>query len=128
MGCRGIILVKEDEESVGVSLYSHWGGACLTEVLQHVLERQARWDDVAYLTRMIFSEMIPAEDRSEETGYGIGIGNNYLDLDTTPIEVVISTQMVKCGHREWSFEEYIQIPEAEICAVDPINSPTIRDR
>ena len=128
MGCRGIILVKEKNESEGVSLFSHHGGSELASVLQNVLQRHARWDDSNYLARMIFSKMIPAEERQTETGYGIGIGNDYLDLDATPIEINIETQMVECAMVEWSFEEYTRLSDEAICNVDPMNNPAIRDR
>jgi hypothetical protein len=73
MGDRGNIVIKqnqyEDKPFQGVFLYSHWDGSDLPWTLQRALQRKARWNDVPYLARIIFCEMIGND--TGETGYGI---------------------------------------------------------
>lgn len=72
MGDRANVYVHEGDNP-GVYLYTHWDG---TELPQKVAKSLAsprgmsRRDDVAYLTRIIFEDMI-ADSLGEETGYGI---------------------------------------------------------
>lgn len=65
MGDRGNIKVGK------VYLYTHWYGSNLKEMLVNALKRgRDRWTDEAYLTRIIFCEMIK-DEVLEDTGYGI---------------------------------------------------------
>jgi len=70
MGDRGNIRVAQGPEAPDVFLYSHWGGSDLANVLQVALSRRQRWDDPAYLTRIIFDAMTEGHHGSE-TGYGV---------------------------------------------------------
>jgi hypothetical protein len=73
MGDRANILVTGEGSSV--YLYTHWAGTFLPETLERALARsQDRWDDVQYLTRVIFSQMLiddSADALTATTGYGI---------------------------------------------------------
>ncbi len=69
MGDRANVYIKEDQEH-GVYLYTHWGGSELPEMTRTALNRHQRWDDSAYLARIIFCEMIKGRE-AEETGFGI---------------------------------------------------------
>lgn len=64
--------VRIEEESGGqIFLYTHWDGSDLPDIVASALDRgRGRWGDEAYLTRIIFSEMIKG-DVEGETGYGI---------------------------------------------------------
>lgn len=68
MGERNMIYLKNDE----IYLYSHWDSVKdLIEILRLALIRgKERWDDVEYLNRIIFCEMIK-DDVLSLTGFGI---------------------------------------------------------
>ena len=57
------------DEAEFVVLYTHWGGSELLGTVQAAIKREARWDDEAYLARIILNEM-QGDDRGE-TGFGI---------------------------------------------------------
>jgi len=94
MGDRANIeMVYESGEKI--YFYTHWSGSELPEILQNALKRgKGRWDDEAYLARIIFSEMIQNEVLSE-TGYGIA---PYICDNEHPI---IS---VKCSNKTVTIE------------------------
>jgi hypothetical protein len=71
MGDRASVGVKNFGETV--YLYTHWGGTELAEVVKGALDRgRARWDDGAYLGRIVFEDMIDGQDdRGGTTGFGI---------------------------------------------------------
>lgn len=101
-----------------IYFYTHWSGSRLPIILKDALIRgQGRWDDEAYLNRIIFSEMI--QDKvMEETGYGISterIGDEYPLITVHPHwnEVVIKGRDGNPS-RKWRFEEYIETEDAEI--------------
>lgn len=77
MGDRGNIVVQE---AVGkrVYLYTHWRGSEIKSVVQLALQRHQRWNDPAYLARIIFCQLLAPGDLKGETGYGISatIGDN----------------------------------------------------
>jgi len=104
MGDRGNIKVGN------VYLYTHWGGSGIKELLKKALKRKERWNDEAYLTRIIFCEMIEG-DVEGETGFGISThicDNEYniLEVDCEKQEV---REVTKQGElvKKWSFEEFI---------------------
>lgn len=70
MGDRGNIRIEQGSEVGDVWLYSHWGGSDLAEELQRALARGLRWDDPAYLARIVFDAMTEGQV-GEATGYGI---------------------------------------------------------
>ena len=79
MGDRGNIYVQMSENNGddGVYLYTHWGGSCVKDIVYNALQRRQRWDDPAYLTRILFCEMLrmgglnAEETMNGETGFGI---------------------------------------------------------
>lgn len=88
MGDRANIFIQDQfTDGEGVYLYSHWGGvshlARGVEALQHDFAR-ARWNDGAYLARVVFQQILDA-DGLNETGYGI---STYLLDNEYPILVV----------------------------------------
>jgi hypothetical protein len=90
MGDRGNIFVQmsKNNSDDGVYLYTHWCGSCVKDIVYHALQRRQRWDDPAYLTRILFCEMLRMggnniqETVMGETGYGIAtyIPDNSHDI------------------------------------------------
>jgi len=123
MGDRANILIKQTTESKTpqyVFLYSHWGGSELPATLQTALKRRVRWDDEAYLARIIFDEMTDG-DHGEETGFGITTqltDNEYpliiVDCETQRIEfhkhVRDRAQPIGPELARYTFEEYCALP------------------
>ena len=113
MGERAQIEVIDEDGKV--VLYSHWLGRDVVKVVKNALSRRQRWDDSAYLTRIIFSEMIlftarydPAkvyEILKDETGYGISAGDCGGDDVVT---VDIGNKKVTTRYEELSFEEFVR--------------------
>jgi hypothetical protein len=64
-----------------------------------------RWDDGAYLTRIIFDEMTQGE--MEETGYGIS--TRIQDGANRILIVNCKQQSVSFGNSIWTFEEFITL-------------------
>lgn len=113
MGDRGNVLIG------GVYLYTHWGGSELAEDVQTALGRRERWNDTAYLARIIFCQMIPPEAYQSETGFGIG--TERPDNEHLVIEVDCEEERVRflpapreggagdegTPKHEWTFREYV---------------------
>ena len=100
MGDRGNIKVGK------VYLYTHWRGSFIKQILQKALRRKARWNDEAYLTRIIFEEMIGI-DTGSETGFGIS--TKIQDNEHPILEVDCENQKIKCDDESWTFEEFISL-------------------
>ena len=91
MGNRGNIILRY-EQGGKIYLYTHWAGSEIKDILVNALRRgKDRWDDEAYLARIIFSEMIK-DEIMDETGYGIA---PYMgDGDDQVLEVNLGEQTV----------------------------------
>lgn len=76
MGNRANIVVKGWNDNEFIYLYTHWEGSETPKNLRDALALNERWDDSAYLTRIIFQTML-GDDRGT-TGYGISasMGDN----------------------------------------------------
>jgi hypothetical protein len=90
----------------GVYLYTHWRGDELLGIVKKAIARKQRWNDVEYLTRIIFCEMINPIKRpidvgtamvvqalTDETGFGIG-NQQHGDLNVPLIIVDTENQTV----------------------------------
>lgn len=111
MGDRANICIKDGSKEI--YLYTHWSGTKLPATLQRALARGQRWDDDAYLTRIIFCEMVKGQEDGE-TGYGIsatlGDGDDrILIVDPRKQEVYVKGTL-----RRYSFQEYVELSEATI--------------
>lgn len=100
-------------------LYTHWGGYELPEVLAAAIGKRWRWDDGAYLTRIIFCEMVQGHEK-EETGFGI---STYAPDNEYPWLVVdVARQVVRIVPYDWRasgpprFDQGEEIPFAEVTA------------
>lgn len=64
-------LPDDPDQRADIFFYTHWGGSELPRTVAEALKRgTGRWDDEAYLARIIFSEMVK-DEVLQETGYGI---------------------------------------------------------
>ncbi len=116
MGDRANIVVRQNrwEESPPIYLYTHWCGHGLWETLQTALAKRWRWDDQAYLTRVIFNEM-QSDDRGE-TGYGISTeppDNSYpylvVDVKEQRVFVTKAPDIEDFEEKSFTFEEFIAL-------------------
>lgn len=109
MGDRGNIKVfQRAGHSEPVVIYSHWAGSELPEMVQTALAKKWRWDDPAYLTRIIYDECV-GTDFGTESGWGITtyvMDENHPDLVVDPY-----SQAVTYGDHKWSFDEFIALEE-----------------
>ena len=67
MGARAQVHIKD----TGVYLYTHWGAGHIFEDVAEAIQKNWRWDDPEYLTRIIF-DCMKRSDIEGETGFGIG--------------------------------------------------------
>jgi hypothetical protein len=106
MGDRCAVHVKEDDKDTGVYLYTHWRGGDLPEIVRKALGRRLRWDDAAYLARIIFDEMTKGQ-QGEETGFGI---SSYIPDNNYPTTIVVNCEKktVSIDGLNWSFQEYTE--------------------
>lgn len=104
MGARAQVHIKE----TGVYLYTHWGSRLLKNKVAKALNKRWRWNDISYLTRIIFEEMVENE-QGTETGFGISTtsaGDAEYTIHILPgnkVEIVGEEQ----GY-EKTFEEFIE--------------------
>jgi hypothetical protein len=86
MGMRRNIELKY-EDGNKIYLYTHWGAEELREDLKLALIRgKSRWDDPAYLARIIFAEMMH-EDISGLAGLGIAPYETDPEFPTIAVDV-----------------------------------------
>jgi hypothetical protein len=117
---QGILGSKE-----GVVLYTHSEGQELALVVKKVLSKRVRWDDAAYLGRIIFCQMIKGK---EEEDFGFGITNEVFDAKRPIILIDVENQEIsfcypntfdECLVEEsvfvkWKFEEYTKTVDLSI--------------
>lgn len=125
MGDRANVCVKDQYNKV--FLYTHSYGSELPLMVKEALAKKARWNDMPYLTRIIFCRMVRGKE-DYETGFGIA---STLQDNSHPIVVVnAETQVIGfakessvesvdpswIGTNYWSctFREFIEMSDAEI--------------
>jgi hypothetical protein len=130
MGDRANIVVKQGKDLPPVILYTHWEGYELPETLRFALAKRWRWNDHAYLTRIIF-DVMTAGSQGEETGFGISTGlpdneHPLLIVDPTDQTVAVGGPTASVAidvevatHPDWAkpiatytFEEYVALDKA----------------
>jgi hypothetical protein len=73
MGDRANVAIVFDKGQK-VYFYTHNYGNELPALVHKAIARRQRWDDPAYLARIIFCEMLQDDDiRQQETGFGISL-------------------------------------------------------
>ena len=123
MGDRGNVCIleypREDQEQQAVYLYTHWSGEDLPRTVQLALKRKQRWDDNAYLARIIFCEMIKGCE-GDEAGFGISTGicdNEHPIVVVDPNKQVIGFadegEPTK-PYISWPFQEFIKLKGKEL--------------
>lgn len=106
MGDRRNVIIK-DGRGVGVALYTHWCGTELPEIIKTALARRQRWDDTAYLARIIFCQMVKGSE-DDETGYGISAADSLCEGSTRDIVIRVDKQTIKVGTaKAVSFEQFV---------------------
>jgi len=103
MGDRANVKIS-DRYSGDLYLYTHWAGTELPETVQRALKRRERWDDMPYLARIVFCEMVKG---NEDGATGFGISAKPCDGDDRIVEV--SEDGVKLNGRRYTFEEYLAL-------------------
>ena len=114
MGDRGNIVVEQEKGRI--YLYTHWRGSKIGSVLQVALRKRWRWDDEAYLTRIIFCELINGSER-DETGFGIAVeppdnSHPFLIVDCRSRTVRRETPK-GLKLKVWGFEEFCDEPKPD---------------
>ena len=117
MGDRGNICIREAEGAI--FLYTHWGGSEIAKTAQKSLKRGTeRWDDPAYLTRIVFDDMVDGDRGTSGFGISRGICDNeypIVVLDTDKQQVRFEDEKGrKAG--EWSFTDYAAMDAATLDA------------
>ena len=124
LGDRANVVVEQtyyevDANGIGgppIYLYTHWGGSALPDTLLQALKLQDRWDDEAYLARIIFKTMGAGGEGT--TGFGISASppDNeypYLRVDCKNQTVTVDYNPVRQyqdhPNLEIPFKEYIKL-------------------
>ena len=97
-----------------VVLYTHWGGSTLMQDVMSAIERRERWDDPAYLSRIIFCHMLCGDLNpiSGSTGYGI-LTDNVADakleiiVDCDRHEIIVKE--IDRDNEKYTFEEFAEL-------------------
>lgn len=101
MGDRSNIVVRYggvlEEAEHQVCLYGHWMGESYIHILANALDRgRQRWNDPAYLARIIFCEMIRDCGENLIGTTGFGISQELRDNDYPILIVDTDRQLVYC--------------------------------
>ena len=107
MGERAQVkVIGGQHDGPAVYLYTHWGAHELPGQVASALERgRDRWDDIEYLTRIIFNEMTRGEELGT-TGFGIGTKEHF-DNNYPPIIVDVAHGLITHAGTTSSFEAFV---------------------
>ena len=120
MGCRGTIEIWNNaaaptSDEKPVVLYTHWHAKRMMYDLITTLEKKERWNDAAYLSRMIFCEMVK-DNLHNTTGFGI-LTDNVGDAEEEIIVDIDRQEVIRkrIGHDNqiFTFNEIITDEEGE---------------
>ena len=118
MGDRGNIVMRYNSKSrkTDIYFYTHNSGSEIGAIARRALAKRLRWDDDAYLGRIVFGELT-RDAYSEETGFGVGPmpcdnSHDYLVIDCD------NQKVLRCAHdvtsnkmgkilKQWSFDEFV---------------------
>jgi len=109
MGDRAHVKVI-DGTNPPLYLYTHWGASTIVNDVHEVLKVRKRWDDPAYLSRMIFDRM---KKDSVDSVLGFGISTYEPDgwiavtVDTDNHVVSFATEDTEVKN---SFERFVSDP------------------
>ena len=105
MGDRANVKVIAYEGDPGVYLYTHCSGDDLPMMIKSALAKKWRWDDGAYLARIVFCEMVVGSEQGE-TGFGISTIPEGTQERTITLNCV--TQHVESPFFSGTFSEYVE--------------------
>ncbi len=122
MGDRANIVVRQDEGDV--VLYTHWNGDILADIVHAALSKKWRWQDDAYLARVIFCELVKGSEQNE-TGFGISTGlcdneHPLIVVDVGQQRVYLYDEEDKLPPRDFvpsksaSFEDFVAAPASAL--------------
>ena len=119
MGDRANVVVLDEGSDNAVFLYTHWSGTVLPSLLKRALDRKQRWDDGAYLTRIIFCEMVKGYE-SDETGFGISahICDNEHPLLVVDVGRQVVVEMAEDVFREHGIQWARNMPGRSFATFD----------
>lgn len=125
MGDRANIVIptpwaKDGSDQEAVFLYGHWSGHDLPETLRRVLAMEKRWDDPAYLGRIVLEAMV-GDQRGSETGFGIStrLGDGEYDLLVLSDQTIYQVPMDAYRERGLAdLDSYPHISFAQYIAAD----------
>lgn len=117
MGDRVVYTIKQDNE-LSVNLYSHWGGYGRFENLARALQAaEPRWNDTAYGTRIILSQLI-GDEWNQELGFGIWASGSSGEYGGDHPDIIIDliNKTVEDETGIHSFEAFIAYHGADLTA------------
>lgn len=119
MGDRGNIAVRESAGQE-VNFYTHDLGSNLPHIVRKALGRKERWDDPAYLARIVFCELVKGRER-EETGFGISPVRgdfNYPDIviDAEHGTISYRSPLTEKEKPQGTFEQFLTRTEEQLKA------------
>jgi hypothetical protein len=121
MGDRSNIAIVQPDGSK-VFLYGHWMGEDSIRIAHDVLARKERWNDHAYLARMLFSKMVEG-DLEGDTGYGIS--NTLCDNEYPIIVINPHSQSVWLDKYNWGNSESFAPITAEVSMDEFVNASSV---
>lgn len=105
MGARINFVFKQDETGNNLTLYSHWGETnWQTDLASALWAARGRWDDDSYGVRIVVSQLIGDQWKSE-TGYGLYVSTPSTDWWDAMVEVDFVNKQVE-GHSFDAFCKY----------------------
>ena len=127
MGDRGNIVIvqhpwrqKPEDPLEFVVFYTHWSGCEIGSTVQAALQKHWRWDDPAYLARIIF-DVLTSSAHDEETGFGISTGicdneHPILIVDTRNKQISFAGEKdwknPNAWYGHWTYEEFCALSDA----------------
>lgn len=101
MGDRANVYIHEGDRP-GVYLYTHWDGTELPKIVRESLmtpRATRRSTDIAYLTRIVFEDMIK-NDLGSETGYGVSadVGDGEDRIVDIDVDYRVGFQVTLIGY------------------------------
>ena len=111
MGARtNYTIVTTDNPAQNINVYAHWDGDQSVGILQHAIQKampRIKMGDMSYATRIII-DMLTADGRDSETGYGIYIGSDILAEEQYEYkEVDLINNTVTIGNTTYDIDKWL---------------------
>jgi hypothetical protein len=112
MGNRGnIAIVQDNNPDTSIYFYTHWRGDEVAAVVHQALAKRWRWNDPAYLARIIFDVMTEGQSGNET---GFGISTSIQDNEYSIPVVNTDTQTVTIRGQAWTFDQFVALTPSEV--------------